>query len=343
MNTAIVTPAPTSTPRPVPWHRLAWVAWRRYRTTLIAVVALLGVIAIFLLLRGHQMRDAYAAAQACAPPGAANCKFAFSQFHNTYGNSGPLGGLFVWLPAIIGAFAGAPLLARELESGTFRYAWTQGMGRTRWGIGLIVSGVLGVTVLSAALGMLLTWYYQPLIAADIQQRLHVNVFPVTGIAVVGWALFAFTLGVLVGLLTRRVLPALALTFAAWTGLAFLAGTARDHYATPLATSNQQLAPGAVPIDQWWAHGGVRVTNAQINQVLQSTGLQIDGGGYVPAAPGSSNVDPVQYLLQHGYLQMTSYQPDSRYWQFQWIEFGWLAVLSVLLISVSIWLVRRHPG
>jgi hypothetical protein len=33
---------------------------------------------------------------------------------------------------------------------------------------------------------------------------------------------------------------------------------------------------------------------------------------------------MQYLLQHGYTQVTSYQPDSRYWTLQWIESGgWL--------------------
>jgi hypothetical protein len=34
-------------------------------------------------------------------------------------------------PALIGAFAGAPVLARELETGTFRYTWTQGFGGWR--------------------------------------------------------------------------------------------------------------------------------------------------------------------------------------------------------------------
>ena len=33
--------------------------------------------------------------------------------------------------------------------------------------------------------------------------------------------------------------------------------------------------------------------------------------------GAAPIDPVQYLLQHGYTQWTSYQPDSRYWAFQW--------------------------
>ena len=36
------------------------------------------------------------------------------------------------VPALIGIFWGAPLVARELEAGTFRLAWTQSVTRTRW-------------------------------------------------------------------------------------------------------------------------------------------------------------------------------------------------------------------
>jgi hypothetical protein len=78
-------------------------------------------------------------------------------------------------------------------------------------------------------------------------------------------------------------------------------------------------------------------------VLQSVGVQPIDGGNVQAAPGNSAVDPVQYLIQHGYTQLTSYQPDSRYWPFQWIEFGWLLILSLLLLAGSIWLLRRRSA
>jgi hypothetical protein len=49
----------------------------------------------------------------------------------------------------------------------------------------------------------------------------------------------------------------------------------------------------------------------------------------------------QYLDQHGFRQLTTYQPASRFWSFQWIEGGWLFALSVLLIAVTIWLVRHR--
>jgi hypothetical protein len=40
---------------------------------------------------------------------------------------------------------------------------------------------------------------------------------------------------------------------------------------------------------------------------------------------------------------TSYQPGTRFWPFQWIEAGWLLVLSALLIAVAVWLVRRRAS
>ena len=62
-----------------------------------------------------------------------------------------LGFLVIVFPAIIGMFWGAPLVARELETGTFRLAWTQSVTRTRWlavklavvgGISMLVAGLL---------------------------------------------------------------------------------------------------------------------------------------------------------------------------------------------------------
>ena len=88
------------------------------------------------------------------------------------------------------------MLARELESGTFRYAWTQAVGRMRWAVAALVPRRLGVAVIMAAFGAVVTWHNQPLVEAGITPRLHTTVFPVTGLAGAGWALAGFALGVL---------------------------------------------------------------------------------------------------------------------------------------------------
>ena len=65
------------------------------------------------------------------------------------------------LPALIGAFAGAPILAREMETGTFRYAWTQGFGRTRWIIAKLALVGVPLAVIAGAFGILAYWYFGP--------------------------------------------------------------------------------------------------------------------------------------------------------------------------------------
>ncbi len=337
--------APAASLQPVPWPRLAWVVWRRYRTTLAATVAVLAVIAVYLVITGERMRSAYTAYLDCRPVHSAACQFKWENFRDGYGQPGLLGVVLLLLPGIIGAFAGAPVLARELETGTFRYAWTQGVGRTRWAVAALVPGALGVAVIMAAFGALVTWHNQPLVEAGVTARLHATVFPVTGIAVAGWALAGFGLGVLAGVLWRRVVAALATAFAAWFGLAFLAANVlRPNYLTRLTTTSLQLSGKDFSLDQWWTKGGVRVSDSRINTVLQAIGFQANGGsGKVTVQPGASNVDPVQYLLRHGYLQVTAYQPDSRYWTFQWIEFGWLVALTLVLLGTTFWLLRRRSA
>ena len=66
------------------------------------------------------------------------------------------------LPALIGLFWGAPLIARELEAGTHRLVWNQSVTRTRW---LAVKlGLLGLAAIAAAgLGSLaVDWWSDPL-------------------------------------------------------------------------------------------------------------------------------------------------------------------------------------
>lgn len=342
MTALTVAPAPTL--RPVPWLRLSWVVWRRYRTTLVATLAVLALLAIYLIVDGHQMRSAYARYTGCTPVDSARCQFAWQHFRDNYGQD-LIANVLLFLPGIVGVFAGAPILARELETGTFRYTWTQGVGRTRWAVATVLGGAVSVAVLMGAFGVLVAWHNQPLADSGITPRLRATSFPVTGLAAAGWALAGFALGVTAGLLWRRVVAALATAFAAWFGLAFLTATElRPNYLAQLTTTNLQLSARDLSLGQSWSKDGVRVGDAQLNSVLQAIGVQFDGGGpnQVPR-PGGPAVDPVQYLLQHGFQQVTSYQPDSRYWPFQWIESGWLVGLSALLLVTTLWLLRRRPA
>ena len=68
------------------------------------------------------------------------------------------------MPALIGAFVGPVVLARELETGTFRYAWTQGFGRWRWTLAKLVLLGVAVAAIAGAFSVLVSWYYQPYLA-----------------------------------------------------------------------------------------------------------------------------------------------------------------------------------
>ena len=81
-----------------------------------------------------------------------------------------------------------------------------------------------------------------------------------------------------------------------------------------------------------------MSQSVLSQVLQRGTRTAVGKGGVP-----KSVNAWQYLVQHGYTQLTTYQPASRFWPFQWIEGGWLFALSVLLIAATVWLVRRRAA
>jgi hypothetical protein len=228
-----------------------------------------------------------------------------------------------------------------METGTFRYAWTQSFGRRRWTLAKLVLLAVAVTAAAGLFTLLMSWYYRPYFAAGNptpQTPLFPGLFALRGVAFAAWTLAAFAIGALAGMLIRRVVPAIAATLAVYAALAFATGLyLREHYLTPLLTSNPNV-PGSAWIisQQWYTKGGQPASPSALNQVLQQASPQIAGKGGVPKAP-----DVTQYLMQHGYVQWTSYQPASRFWPFQWIEGGWLLALSVLLIAATVWLVRRR--
>jgi hypothetical protein len=332
---------------------MAGVTWRQHRIALAGVAVLLGALAVWLWTAGKSLHNAYAAAVACHPASSPACQNLIVSFNgdatnHVMGSKGAGGVLLQLVPALIGAFAGAPVLARELESGTFRYAWTQGFGRWRWALAKLV--LLGVVLAAAtaAFGALVSWYFQPYLGNGHQALgLYVNspfanLFSLREVTFPAWTLATFAIGALAGMLIRRVVPAIVATLAVYAGLAFAAaGFLREHYLTPLVTGSLNVnLPGASTawtISQWSTRGGRfafagNPPDTLVNQLCSNVPPDKIGPlGFAPC------------LAQHGYTQWTSYQPATRFWPFQWIEGGWLLALSVLLIAVTVWLVHRRAA
>jgi hypothetical protein len=332
---------------PVPWRRMAWVTWRQHRAVLAGVAALLGAAAVYLLIAGLQMHHAYGPVAACRPASSAKCQQIAGYFLREYAPGvGPVLGLLQVIPPLIGAFAGAPVLARELETGTFRYTWTQGFGRTRWAVAKLVPLAVVVTVSAGAFSALVSWYIQPIFGAgDDNGPLYPTIFDLRGVALADWTLAAFAIGAAAGILIRRVIPAMFATLAVAGGLAFAAGAfLRRHYAAPIVSTNPNFRTHAWVLSQIWTRGGRPASLSMINATFRAIDVTaVTPGLWQPGPATPANVDPAQYLIQHGYTQLTTYQPDSRFWQFQWIEGGWLLALSLLLIATSVWLVRRRAA
>jgi hypothetical protein len=198
---------------------------------------------------------------------------------------------------------------------------------------------------------------QPIFAAGGQSSLDPNLFGLRGVASAAWTLAVFAIGALSGMLIRRVVPAIAVTLAAYAGLALATGLyLQQHYLAPLVTSNlnlnmsltlnqtQNLPQSAWILGRWWTKGGKTLSQNTVNQVIDPIFQRL-----MPVVPhdevhlykGSTYLNVLRYLTHHGYTQWTIYQPGSRFWPFQWIEGGWLLALSVLLIALTVWLVRRR--
>jgi len=340
---------------------MGWVTWRQHRLALTGLAVFLGALAAYVWINGLQLHHAYAAAAACHPASSAAC----SDLIGTIRVGAFLANGFNLqaVPAVIGAFAGAPVLARELETGTFRYAWTQGFGRRRWAVAKLVPLAVAVTAAAGAFSALLSWYYEPLFLARNpalfpipSKSLAAGLFDLRGVAFAAWTLAAFAIGALAGMLIRRVVIAMAATLTAYAGLAFAAGLSlRLHYLPPAVARNSfsffvsDPTRPVVVVSQRWTRGGTTLSQSTMNRVINSTFHRMmpivhsSQEGAVAALKQPTNRNVLQYLTQHGYTQWTSYQPASRFWPMQWIEAGWLLALSMLLIAATVWLVRRRAA
>ena len=337
--TAVAAPAPPAgTARPVPWTKLVWVTWRQHRVALAGVAVLLGGLGLYLLIMGLKIHSGYASVTSCHPARSAACQFTGHLFAGYYPFAETMTGFLQVVPVLVGVFVGGPVLARELETGTFRFAWTQGCGRMRWTVAKLALLAIGVTAAAEAFSLLFSWYFQPWFAEGLDGPLAPQLFDLGGVDFAAWTLLAFALGAAAGALIGRTVPAMAAALVAWTGLDFATFMfLRKHYQAPLVIKGSNAGSF---LNWTWAQwytspAGRPLTQQAVRGVV----------AHAPAAVrNSTNPNAVPaYLAAHRYTQWWAYQPSSRYWPFQLIEGGWLLALSLLLIAAAVWLIRRRAA
>jgi hypothetical protein len=333
-------------------------AWTRFHTQALAGAGVLAIAGAVLLVTGIQLSHTYyAAAAVCKQQG--NCAHMFtytfpSQGYLTADNT--LNALGLAVPGLIGMFWGAPLAAREFETGTFRLVWTQGVTRTRWlAAKLAIAGAAAIAA-GELFTLMVAWWSSPIHKANPADTAFTSGSFHTGVAPVGYAAFAFALGVTAGLLIRRTLPAMAVTLAIFTAviIAFPIWV-RPHLIPPVQTSSTlslaaianmpgvgafnghlSLAPGpaAAPPGAW---------------VISSSQLTTPDGrasSSEPAGPcGSPSPAKAQacndYIESLHLRQTVTYQPASRYWAFQWAETAVYLALALALAGFSFWWINRN--
>ena len=287
--------------RPVPWQRMIWVTGRQHRGMLTGVTAVLAAVSLFLLIAGLKVHHDYAALVNCHTAcGAMNQSFNNTDW--TMGNTILI--LMHLVPVLLGMFAGPAVLARELETGTFRYAWTQGIGRLRWTIAKLVLLAVAITVIAWAFSQVFAWFFDPFLQYEGMNVLAATVFTTRGIAFAAWTLAAFAIGAFLGMLIRRIIPAMAATLGAYLGLNLLAWLVlREDYPVAIDTTNASLFNG----------------------------------------PSTSSSPWILKTWTDGNTQWWRYIPVSRFWPMQFIESGWLLVVAVALGAATVWLVSRRAA
>lgn len=336
---------------------MIWFTWRRFRIQAAITVGVLAGFGILLVVTGRSIADAYTAANldSCGN----DCASAITHFlrQARSGTSGSVYDLALALmygiPALIGVFWGAPLIARELEAGTHQLAWSQSVTRTRWlATRLAVIGTASVAAVGVLSWAVTAWAHQ--IDQRAGDRITPLVFGARGTVPIGYALFGFVLGVTVGMIIRRTVPAMATTLAIYVAaVASVATWIRAHLVPPVHTTaaldmerldtfivrsdGSMTVIGEGPGDVW----------VLSNQTITSTGGVFTGSGRPPSCdggPDSPEGDPRAcrvWVEALGLRQDLTYHPSDHFWSLQWIETGVFIALAVLLTGFGFWWLRRR--
>ena len=157
---------PPASPGPAPWQGMLWVTWRQHRGVLICVPATFIVAVTVMLIAGLKVHHDYATLVACRPATSVPCLLLRSGFNTDWHLGNGIRVALLAAPVLLAIFAGPPVLARELENRTFRYAWTQGIGRLRWTVAKLAFLGAVVTIPALAISQLFTWLFAPFLATQ---------------------------------------------------------------------------------------------------------------------------------------------------------------------------------
>jgi len=309
-------------PRPaaVRWRCLAWATWRQHRAASAAFTAVAGFIALAMAVTGFVLHPHGKEVFAAGP---------HAPWRLYDGTGTTLVPALLLLPALAGLFLGAPLVARDYETGAARFAWVQGAGRVRCLAAAVLAAALLVAITATGLGLEFRWWIAPLSLPSSSSL--PDLFSVSPLPFLGWTIFGFSLGVFLGAAIARTVPAMAATFACYAALWYEVSTSwRKSYLAPL---HRAVAVHISDGGYLWRYGP--------GQFLWVLGSYL---GWPDGRPfrGSLHHPAAWYSQRHIELWL-SYQPAKRLGAFQLIESGWLVALAAVLIAATFVLISRRAA
>lgn len=335
-----------------------WLTWRQHRIAfgVLLVGAAAVAVATALIAAFAARTRVELGVDTCVPlfNTNANCQNLISEWSQRLGPLRYVNFALYVVPALVASYLGGPLLARELERGTHRLAWTQGIDRARW-----VATILGVAIaLALVAGIVLSvgghqsW---PLLGSTTFRPF--DLFDVEGPAVISYMGFGLALGAFIGAWRRRILSGMfygLLVFALVRVV--VAAEARPNYEPPLAelivpslplTGLPAVfpipSPSRIPADAWTL--GTVSVDGQNRPVSMDRvrALLVEFGRAGCSSLAGRNCDSTRYLNEHDVYQYMLYQPADRYWRFQLYEAALYLALTAAIVAVSVLMLKRRDA
>jgi hypothetical protein len=333
---------------------MTWLTCRQLRAPFLIVIGGVALAVAMLVLTGPGMADEFrssgvATCQAGDQPdvGTLTCGDLERQYLGRHGELRAIGPLLAVLPALVGAFWGAPLVARELEQGTHRLAWVQGITRSRWlgaKLGVVGAVAIGAT---AVVSVAFTWWVHP--SDRLSGRIDPGTFAQRGIVPIAYVAFAFGLGAVLGAVVRRTLPAMAATVGAFVAVRIgVQGVIRPKLLSatvlryPTFSFHGDDPEGLLRAEQGWVLS---------TRTLDGSGRVVSSGGTIrdDAAArlcGLGRITPDKAQLdacgdQLGLVNVVRVLPADRFWMLQLLEAALFLGLALLLVGACFWWVRRR--
>lgn len=338
---------------------MTWMAWRQVRMPASVYAAAVVLFVLVLAWTGPQLADQFEAdglAQ-CAlgkeTATARTCGDLEDTFLSEFSLVDSLGGVLTIVPGVVGMFWGAPLLAREYESRTSQLAWTQSVSRRRWlAVRLGVVGGIAVAV-TALYSLAFTWWSGP--RDRLGSRIIPGAFEQRGIVPIAYVVFALLLGVAVGAVVRRVVPAAAVTLLVLLVAVFSAQNwvrphlfDPDEIRSPTYTFYADEPASRIAINNGWLlsnrtldrDGNVvspagELSDTRAIEICGTTMADLMGGD------GKRILDECGERL--GLVDVAEVHPASRFWALQAAEAAMFLGMAAVLGLFSFWWIRRASG